>query len=329
MDRRTFLLASAFSVLSFPESGEGASPAHAPRQRARVGLVKDAPSREWAVKKAIDLLAANPVRGKHVLLKPNFNTADPFPASTHNETLRGLILKLGEMGARSVTVGERAGPPRTGSVLDTLGIRDLCRETGAGLIDFEELPEKDWLRIRPPASHWRDGFRVARPVLEAEAVVCTCCCKTHQYGGVFTMALKLAVGITHKGDMAELHGSRHHMRRMIAEINQAYTPVLTVMDASEVFTDGGPMTGTRKSPGVMVAGADRLAIDAVGLAILKEAGANRHIMERPVFAQEQMVRAVELGLGISDPSALELATGDQPSARYAALLEKILGQETA
>ncbi len=54
---------------------------------------------------------------KDVLLKPNFNTADPFPGSTHNDTLTYLILHLKEMGARSITIGERSGPPETSSVL--------------------------------------------------------------------------------------------------------------------------------------------------------------------------------------------------------------------
>jgi hypothetical protein len=59
--------------------------------KTKVSLVKTS-DRATGIKRAIDILGINPVRGKNVLLKPNFNTADPFPASTHNDTLTHLIL---------------------------------------------------------------------------------------------------------------------------------------------------------------------------------------------------------------------------------------------
>lgn len=53
---------------------------------------------------------------------------------------------------------------------------------------------KEWVLGKPRESHWADGFRVAWPILESECIVYTCCLKTHRPLGVFTMALKLAVG---------------------------------------------------------------------------------------------------------------------------------------
>jgi len=43
--------------------------------------------RVYGVKKSIELLAINPVKGKKVVFKPNFNTADPSSASSHIETI--------------------------------------------------------------------------------------------------------------------------------------------------------------------------------------------------------------------------------------------------
>ena len=54
------------------------------------------------------------------------------------------------------------------------------------------------------------------------------------------MSLKLSVGITHKKNMRELHTSFFSMKKMIAEINQAYTPSLILLDGIEAFVDGGP-----------------------------------------------------------------------------------------
>jgi uncharacterized protein (DUF362 family) len=138
------------------------------------------------------------------------------------------------------------------------------------------------------------------------------------------MSLKLSVGITHKKNMTELHSSFLSMRKMIAEINQSYTPSLILLDALEAFVDGGPDRGRRKKADLILAGTDRIAIDAVGLSVLKELGSNRAIMGKGIFEQEQIARAVELGLGISGPEEIDMVTGDDESNRYAEKLKEIL-----
>jgi uncharacterized protein (DUF362 family) len=291
--------------------------------KSNVSLVKTS-DRESGIGKAIELLGINPVRGKDVLLKPNFNTADPFPGSTHNDTLITLILFLKKMGARHITIGERSGPPDTKNVFQDKGIYEICKRLDVGLINFEELPPHEWIRVKPERSHWRNGFDVAKPVLDSKCIVSTCCLKTHGYGGIFTMSLKLSVGITHKKNMGELHTSFMSMRKMIAEVNQVYTPSLIILDGIEAFIDGGPMTGTKKRANVILAGTDRIAIDAVGLSILKEIGSNGNIMGKKIFEQEQIARAVELELGIRSSGDIAIVTEDPESRNYAEKLRRIL-----
>ncbi len=291
--------------------------------KTTVALVKTR-DRSRGIPRAISLLGTNPVKGKAVLLKPNFNTAGEYPASTHNDTLEALFSHLQGMGARTIILGERSGPPDTAKVMREKGIIDLCRKHGVALINFEDLPKEGWVRIQPEGSHWRNGVLVAKHVVDAECVVSTCCLKTHGYGGVFTMSLKLSVGVTSKKNMAELHSSFRSMRKMIAEINTAYRPSLIVMDGITAFTDRGPSSGPRKDAEVIIAGTDRIAIDAVGLAILKDLGSNRDIMDKNIFEQEQISRAVELGLGISAPEQIEIKTDDEIGQQYATRLSKIL-----
>jgi uncharacterized protein (DUF362 family) len=261
-----------------------------------------------------------------VLLKPNFNTADPFPASTHNDTLVQLIAELRGMGAKAITIGERSGPPDTVDVLRDKGIYGLCNLLDVGLINFEELPPESWTRVTPPGSHWNDGFLVAKPVLEAECVVVTCCLKTHSYGGVFTMSLKNSIGFVHKKNMRELHTSFFSQRKMIAEVNVSYRPALILLDGLEAFVDKGPMKGPQKRADVILAGTDRIAIDAVGLAVLKELGSNGAIMDNAIFAQEQIARAVELGLGVTGPGAIEIVSDDEAGRSYSEKLRQILAK---
>ena len=326
INRRDFIIGASGMMLSMSGLGESGGAAVGEvrrRNSAKVALVRTS-DRAGGVKTAIDLLGINPVEGKQVLIKPNFNTADPCPGSTHNDTLVSLISHLRQMGAASLTIGERSGPPATASVIEDKGIGEICREHGVRLINFEDLPREQWVRIRPEHSHWNDGFDVAKPVLDAQCVVSTCCLKTHGYGGVFTMSLKLSVGITHKRNMGELHSSFRSMRKMIAEINQAYSPSLIVLDGIEAFVDGGPMTGRRKRADVILAGTDRIAVDAAGLAVLKAIGSNDAIMGRKIFEQEQISRAVELGLGASKAEEIEFVTGDEKSRSYAEKLKGIL-----
>lgn len=295
------------------------------RGKTIVALVRTR-NRAEGIGRAVGLLGTNPVKGKAVLLKPNFNTADEFPGSTHNDTLEHLIVKLKAMGAKTITLGERSGPPDTADVMREKGIYGLCEKLGVSIINFEDLPQTDWVRIKPEGTHWRNGFLVAKPVVESECIVTTCCLKTHGYGGVFTMSLKLSVGVTHKKNMTELHSSFLNMRKMIAEINTAYQPSLVLLDGLTAFTDRGPSHGTRKEAGVILAGTDRIAIDAVGLAILKDLGSNRDIMEKKIFEQEQISRAVELGLGVARPQDVEIITDDENGRRYSGRLQAILAQ---
>ncbi len=330
MNRRKFLTTLAAGAV-FAAAGKtqgGTDVAGAPKggtkkTKTTIALVKTR-NRAQGVARAISLLNINPVKGRHVLLKPNFNTADPFPASTHNDTLEALFVLLKSMGAENITLGERSGPPDTADVMKEKGIYELCRKHGVKSINFEDLSTKDWVRVQPEGSHWRKGVLVARPVADAECVVTTCCLKTHGYGGVFTMSLKLSVGATNKKNMAELHSSFRSMRKMIAEINTAYRPSLIVMDGITVFTDRGPSSGPKKDADVIIAGTDRIAVDAIGLAVLKDLGSNKDIMERKIFEQEQISRAVELGLGVSGPEAIEIISDDEPGARYADRLKEIL-----
>jgi len=102
------------------------------------------------------------------------------------------------MGARSVTLGERSSPP-TQEVMTAKGIIPLMEYLGVKLIDFDTLADKDWVLVKMNDSHWREGFRVPRPILESECLISTGCLNTHPFGGVLTLSLKLHVGVVPTG----------------------------------------------------------------------------------------------------------------------------------
>ena len=150
------------------------------------------------------------------------------------------------------------------------------------------------------------------------------------------MSLKNSVGLVAKGDpagvydyMIELHTSPFQ-RLMIAEINRFYNVDMVVMDASEAFINGGPEQGELVRPNLILASNDRVAIDAVGVALLRSYSSAPEVMRGRIFDLEQISRAAELGVGVRAASDIRLIPLDSESEKAATTFQEILhvqGQE--
>jgi uncharacterized protein (DUF362 family) len=335
MERRRFLRDASYAtgMMLAPSPFKDFALAGSPSTTAHVAFVKTT-DRAAGVRRALDLLNVKPFRGKDLFLKPNFNSADAAPGSTHRDTLVALIRELKTRGAGPLTIGDRSGMGNTREVMNSKQVFQMATELGTKVVVFDELHAEDWESIKPADSHWQQGFALPRLVRNAGGIVQTCCLKTHRYGGHFTLSLKNSVGLAAKfvpgqpyNYMQELHGSPHQ-RRMIAEINSAYRPDLIVLDGVEAFATGGPDIGKLVQANVVLAGTDRVAIDAVGVALLRHFSTTPEVSRGSVFEQEQLARAVELRLGVSRPEQIELVTGDRDSAEYAKQIRSILDGES-
>jgi len=250
--------------------------------------------------------------GKPVALKANYNSADPYPASTHIDTLRAIVENLQAAGIESLTLAERSGMGDTREVLETTGVFALSKELGFKTVVLDDVSKQDWVKFDRGNTHWLRGFYLAKVFHESPKVIETCCLKTHRFGGHFTLALKCSVGLVAKkvpdgmyDYMWELHGSPFQ-RQMIAEINNHYHVDAVIMDGVKAFVSGGPENGTLTEPGLMLASRDRVAIDAVGVSLLKLFGAKGKVGSDPVFCQDQIKRAAELGFGVRSPEEIKL-----------------------
>ncbi len=288
-------------------------------------------ARRDAVRRALALLSIDGLGRKHVVVKPNFNSADPFPGSTHPETLAALVDWLGTAGASRVTVADRSGMGDTPEVMRAKGVVAQASKLGYSAVALDGLAAREWIAHRLPGSHWQRGVLFPRVFEEADAVVSTCCLKTHRFGGHFTLSLKNSVGTVAKHGpdgynyMSELHGSAAQ-RLMIAEINLLYRPAVVVLDGIEAFVEGGPDAGPKVAPGVIVAGVDRVAVDAVGVAVLRLYGTTPAVSAGKIFQQEQIARAVELGIGVPRPELIDLVTDDAAGKAFLARLRPVLSQ---
>jgi uncharacterized protein (DUF362 family) len=282
------------------------------------------------ISQAIDLLKLPKFKRKDLFIKPNFNSADETPGSTHFDTLKTLIGKLRELESGKLTIGDRSGMGNTNDVFENKKIFALGKDSDVGTVVFDNLKKDDWELIKFDGSHWKQGFYIPKPLKNAGGIIQTCCLKTHRYGGHFTLSLKNSVGIAAKrvpendyNFMSELHGSPHQ-RTMIAEINASYKPELVVLDGVDAFTTGGPDSGKIVNSQVILAGTDRIAIDAVGVAILRYFGTTDEVSKGKIFEQDQIARAVELNLGVDSSKQIEFVTADAESAKYAKEIKAIL-----
>jgi uncharacterized protein (DUF362 family) len=259
------------------------------------------------------MLSRSDCHGKKIALKANYNSADEFPASTHIDTLSTIIKYLkDDAKAGSIVLAERSGMGITKEVLEQRSIYDLAGKLGFSIIVLDDLDKQGWTKFEPKGGHWKRGFLFAKPFLQADRIIQTCCLKTHQFGGYITMSLKNSVGMIAKVDpmdgypyMGELHSSKFQ-RLMIAEINTAYKPDAVIMDGIKAFTTGGPHEGKTVSPGLIIAGEDRIALDAVGVAVLRKYGTTREVSQGKILQLEQLARAAELGVGISSVDEIDL-----------------------
>lgn len=296
--------------------------------KSQVYVIKTS-DRSSGIKELLKFFNIESLSGKRVAFKANYNSQDPFPASTHIDTLGIIIDSLKEKGA-IIVLAERSGMGDTRKALEETGVLELAKNKGMEVVNLDEIKSSDWIRIKPQASHWKRGFLFPRVFEDADAIVQTCCLKTHRYGGHFTMSLKNSVGMAAKYDpednynyMSELHSSSYQ-RYMIAEINTAYEPEFIIMDGIKGFSKGGPDTGTLIEPGIMIASRDRVAIDAIGVAVLRVYGTTTDVSKDGIFDLEQLSRAVELGLGASGPDEIEIIPINTQAQDICSKIEKEL-----
>jgi len=231
-------------------------------------------------------------RGDRVFMKPNFNSPDPFPASTDLAFLQIVIELILETGAK-ITIGESAGgvwrPTR--KVFSQLGVPELARKLGIELIAFDDRPD-DWVQININGDYLSKVI-MPRSAYEADKMVYLPCMKTHTLGA-FSGAIKLAFGFVAPGQRRSFHLG--HLQEKLAEVSLCWQPDLIVMDGRKAFVSGGPAKGQLVEPGLVLASGDLIAIDVEAMKVVLEYRASNKIPPNP-WELPQIATALKHGLG--------------------------------
>jgi len=231
-------------------------------------------------------------RGEVVLLKPNFNTADPFPASTDVNFLKAVVELVYDCGAKMVIIGDSSTMSlNTRKAMQKIGVFELEKmATPPRIYVFEE---RKWINRTIPAARYLKSVAVTEYLDRADKLILLPCLKTH-FLAQFTGSLKLSVGFTKPYQRIHLHLG--HLQEKIAELNTIIHPNLVIMDARKCFISNGPAEGKVAEPGLIMASSDRVALDVEGIKIIQSYKGNSLAGIDP-WELPQIKRAVELGIG--------------------------------
>lgn len=240
-------------------------------------------------------------KGDVVLIKPNFNTADPFPASTDFEFLKAIIELVYERKPKLVMVGESSTMTlNTKKIMEKLGVfRLLELNPPPRIYVFEEW---NWIRKEVPQGKYLKNVSITEILERPDKIILLPNLKTHKYAQ-YTGALKLAVGFMKPVERIKLH--LNHLQEKIAELNTLFSPSLIIMDARKCFIKRGPSEGEIREPNLILASDDRIAIDVEGVKVIQSFKGNSLTNINP-WKLTQIKRAIELNIGVKNEAEYQI-----------------------
>jgi uncharacterized protein (DUF362 family)/NAD-dependent dihydropyrimidine dehydrogenase PreA subunit len=198
--------------------------------------------------------------GQSVLIKPNLLTdARPDEAvTTHPEVVRAVIRLVRGAGAHPWVADSPANVADLARVWDRTGIQAVCREEDVPLVNLEKAGSE---RFDVEGVQ----FTIARPVLEADAIITLPKVKTHLLTGL-TGAVKNMYGVVpglQKTSLHKRYPRTDDFSRMLVMVFRRVKPVLAIADGVVGMEGNGPSAGTPVPLGFLAASADAVALDAV------------------------------------------------------------------
>jgi ferredoxin len=176
----------------------------------------------------------------------------------------------------------------------TTGFRKMCAELGVRLVN---LRESGFAEV-PLRGELLSSVYIARPVVEADLVINLPKLKTHSFT-VFTGAVKNMYGVIPYGLRLEGHRrflGRDSFSRMLVDVYSAVPRQFTLMDAVVGMEGEGPSAGYPRNVGLVISGADGVAVDAV---------ASRITGHDPLLVPTT-ARAQARGLGVGDLRSIDV-----------------------
>ncbi len=230
-------------------------------------------------------------KGDVVLLKPNFNTADPSPASTDLDFLKVVTELVYSYGAKIVIIGESSTMSlNSRKVMEKIGVFELeAMDTPPRIYVFDE---RKWIKKEIPNGKYLKNVSISEYLDRADKLILLPNLKTH-FLAKFTGSLKLSVGFMKPFERVMLH--LKNLEEKVAELNKIINPDLIIMDARKCFINKGPAEGDIGEPELVLASKSRVAIDVEGIKIIQSFKGNSLKGIDPLELT-QIKKAIEFGI---------------------------------
>lgn len=203
------------------------------------------------------------VRGKTVLLKPNFVGLDPLGImNTHPAVVAAARESFLRLGAAQVLIGDGPAMDRdTEAILESVSLREYAGPLSRIFVDLN-IDDVTRVELKTRASRLKELF-LPKTVLGADFLVSMPKLKTHHWAGV-TLSLKNMFGVVPGSCYGWPKNVLHWagIERSILDINAAARPDFAIVDGIMGMEGNGPIQGTPKACGALVFGDDPVAVDA-------------------------------------------------------------------
>jgi uncharacterized protein (DUF362 family) len=255
------------------------------------------------IKKSIDLIGGLESivhSGDVVTLKPNLNTADPYPASSDPEFIKILSELIFDAGADQLRIIDSSTLyMSTRHVAKEIGLIKVAEEVGAQIIF---LDEHEWVKQDFPKGRFLKSGSIGSPLKNLGKLILVPNLKAHRFAK-YTGAMKLFVGWLRPLNRIRLH--IRHLEEKIADLASFFNPDLIVMDARKCFVTRGPESGQVETPNLVLASRDMVTIDVEGIRIIQSYKAENKL-KMDVWKVPQIRHAVDLGLGASSDADIHI-----------------------
>jgi uncharacterized protein (DUF362 family) len=229
-----------------------------------------------SLERGFNLVPPPDVRGKRVLLKPNFvEYAPERPVTTHVELIRETVRTLRERGAAEVVIGEGPGHnPDTDEVWGRSGLFRIGAEEGAHVVD---LNVDDLVLARMRTFPEGNGFKgrvlerlfLPKTLLGADLIVSMPKLKTHHWSGV-TLGMKNLFGVVPSVKYGWPKNLLHvnGIVRSIVELTATIPVAYTIVDGVEGMEGNGPIVGTAVPSRCLLFGRSVFSVDWVATQVM-------------------------------------------------------------
>jgi len=203
------------------------------------------------------------VRGKRVVLKPNLVEFDEKTViNTHPKLVHAAMVGFREAGAADVRIAEGPGHRRiTMDLADAAGYFAAVPKFETVFRDLN-LDEVTNVQLARPKSKLSSLF-LPHTALGCDLLVSMAKMKTHHWAGA-TLSMKNLFGVVPGGVYGWPKNVLHWagIDECVADLHGLFPRAFSIVDGIVGMEGNGPIQGTPRAVGVIVAGADPVAVDA-------------------------------------------------------------------